>query len=178
MFARLLRASLAAALLLLAVPAVASALTVSADGSKVTIVGDGADDQPLVELDGGELKISDVFGATGVTPGSGCSQSGLAEYEVHCPLRTAIVASLGGGADVLDLRITSLSELTVDGGEGADTVATNDPVNVDALATKLTFSGGPGNDTVTGWAGADVLDGGAGDDSPERRGRRGPADRR
>ena len=51
MFARLLRASLATALLPLAVPAVASALTVSADGTKITITGDGANDRPPIELE-------------------------------------------------------------------------------------------------------------------------------
>ena len=100
MFARLLRASLSAALLLLAVPAIASALTVSADGAEdhdhrrrlPTI-------SPLVELDGAELKISDVFAATGRhRRAADAARAGLEPYEVHCPLRTAIIASLGGGA--------------------------------------------------------------------------------
>ncbi|NHC44531.1 calcium-binding protein [Motilibacter aurantiacus] len=54
-----------------------------------------------------------------------------------------------------------LPVMTIDGGDGDDTLAAGDR----AVETTLTLLGGPGRDTLAGGPLADVLDGGPGDDS-------------
>ncbi|MGH2745104.1 MAG: calcium-binding protein [Thermoleophilaceae bacterium] len=172
-----------AAAALLAVPGSASAAVSSSVAGGVLTVNSDANDAITITSAGGQVKVN------GADPGSGAAASaGI----------TAIDVSGGPGANDINLAgvngtdFTALSAVTVDGGDG------NDTINGSQLADEL--SGGNGDDRIIGddnpagsqdeslgeagndtmvWNPGDdddVNEGGAGSDTVEVNGGGGPED--
>ncbi|MFL5844366.1 MAG: calcium-binding protein [Solirubrobacteraceae bacterium] len=157
---RLLPATIAAAVLSLALPATGAATTTATRvGSAITITGDGGPNVISVDGIGNFITYKDPTGPN-IVAGEGCFQE--SDSLINCGqggpgLKATVV--LGAGDDTYDDRVarTDWPVVDVDAGEGNDTV--NGSYGSDTLR------GGPGNDILRGIAGDDQIDGGAGDDT-------------
>lgn len=156
-------AATAALLLLVVLPPSSQAaatgdVTVTKKGKTITIAGGADDDSVSITTDGSQFFVT---GLNGTTVG------GQAEAVIEPTSKTRIVVALGDGTN--EFRVTAslskFSSLTIQGGEGADTIVFTD-VTVPAAVTvntgnvrpntfsadgtrfdgKLTFTGGDAND--------------------------------
>ncbi|MBC7643752.1 MAG: hypothetical protein H7123_01405, partial [Thermoleophilia bacterium] len=160
--------------------------TAAAEHLTVSVIGVGGTDILFNDDDGGP-------GGLNLTAGTGCVlvADGVNGDDVTCPvaLVTSIVISTGDGSDVItiDNTIPATAAVTVNGGNGNDTIyggddgetlngeagsdnisgyAGNDTINTgDTTLSVETADGGPGNDIVNGGAGRQFVDGGAGTDT-------------
>jgi Ca2+-binding RTX toxin-like protein len=160
---------------LLSAPSLApAATTASFDGSKVTVVGTEGADGSSLQVYEGRLYVR----GTGAAAGPGCTAD---EYsgEVSCPVPAGgvDVSLLGGDDEVHNSTYDAPAGFVrVDLGAGNDSFETsggdtvqggpgNDEITAFSQAFANVFEGGDGNDKLSGERGADVLRGGAGDDT-------------
>ena len=146
--------------LVLAAPAPAA--TVSTDGSTITVTsGDASEDFYVGEAGSNLIFARNSSAAPAMTAGSGCDDTGANPGdEVTCP-RADILANLGGGDDKAGFGGIGISKVEAHGGPGGDYLG-----------------GGPSNDKLYGEGeidyiedtagGADIIDGGDGNDSFNR----------
>ena len=131
----------------------------------LVVGGDGYD---VVEWTGDDtaadaLTASEVGGALLVSRTAPSSTAPVADQTEQLVVRT------GGGNDsvtINDLTGTDVQLVVADVGAGADTVdgGGSDPLTVRNAGVALVLLGGEGDDSLTGGAGADLLDGDDGDD--------------
>ena len=153
---RIIAAVAASALSLLAADAAAARGTISYDGTTMTFTGDAAVDIVSVGPSEGEL----AWTTSGLNAIPSQCAAGHVDYLAYCPWPQRIVVRLGGGDD----RFTTSASpwdpfpagVVVESfGDGGD----------DRLQSGNTQDGGPGNDTLEGHDGSQVLHGGPGDDN-------------
>jgi Ca2+-binding RTX toxin-like protein len=177
-----MRTVLAAAVLLLALPATALAgraergvhreydqkygEVISETGSVTYVGSPGEANRVTITVVEGGMEILDGAGAEA---GAGCAQ--LAPGRVRCPDSTRLYVRAGDGDDVVTVT-SRLSTLGVDGQDGADRITSDGALD-----------GGPGDDvlragrygaSMTGGPGADELVGGPGTDGAGYAGALGP----
>jgi hypothetical protein len=148
------------ALIVAALPAVASASTISYDSSGALNyqAADGEKNYFGTYDEGGRVAISDSGAGTINFPAGSC-EPGWIYYVVVCDVPTAMKVNLGDNIDIADGDSDFSFAQTIDGGAGADVL------RHDAFSPKpITLRGGAGDDKVTGGAGPDVLEGGDGVD--------------
>ena len=155
-----MKALLAAALLVLALPATARAGTISSDGSKITYAASGtANDNVVVGVDSGRAFLrSDLA----FTAGSRCHASDATHADCD---GSAFLLQLLGGGDTVRTETPGTATLEVHGGAGNDDI--EGTPNADALygdADSDTIVAGDGNDIIDGGPGDDKLTDGAGND--------------
>ena len=164
-----------AALCLLLLPSTASAAGhARVSNGTLTYDGGAEDNQPTLSWDGDTYTLTD-WGAGTVAAGAGCSSSSGPAGPM--PIVTcdgggvdAILIRTGGGNDVAQVEVGTVLpagvRLTVQLGDGADSWS-------GSRATADIVHGGAGNDTIEGYGGRDKLhddggndtiDGGAGND--------------
>lgn len=161
---------------------VASGATFHLEGSTlVYTASSGVRNWPSVEAaGGGSLRISDTDET--MVPGAGC----VLEYPPYadtalCPMPAGLRLELGDGEDrnLLSEDLPALP-VTVIGGSGNDILSANNDVDnavtldggegddtLNGLRFADTLLGGPGKDTLRGNGGDDTLHGGDGDDHLE-----------
>jgi Ca2+-binding RTX toxin-like protein len=106
-----------------------------------------------------------LFGGAGNDTLDGAG--GIDTYTLAGTLAAAIISLAAGTASSAEAGNDILRNIeNASGGSGDDTITGNASANLlDGLAGNDSLSGGAGNDTLLGGAGADLLDGGTGHDS-------------
>src|SRR4051794_37013594 len=132
-----------------AVPATANAATTSSlSGTTLTVTGDDQPDRVTIADDGNGL-LTNTFAGTATTD-FGNGQTLPADGTID------LVFTAAGGDDAVTITTQGLKSVTVDGGDGDDTIiGSNNPD---------TLSGGNGDDRVIGAKGGDTIKGDAGND--------------
>jgi Ca2+-binding RTX toxin-like protein len=135
-------------------PVAANAGTVTVQGPTLVFTGSSGETNNLkiTQAPNGLFQIADS-GAT-VTPSGPACFGGFLSVQCRSQAITAIQVSLSDRNDTFELA--SNTPLSLDGGEGDDTV--------DGGAGPDRIRGGDGNDTLRGGPGGDSLSGDAGDD--------------
>src|SRR5690349_10240862 len=143
---------LAAAALVLAVPAAAdAAVTTQINGNTLTVTGDAADDNVTIGVNNAGLLTHNFGGdATDFDPNTPGAQTLPSNDTI------AVTLNLGAGNDTANLSAANLANSQINGEAGDDIITGTD--NLDAI------SGGDGNDRITGFRGNDVVNGDAGND--------------
>lgn len=139
-------------------------LTCTFDAGTGQLIVTGTTSADTIEVSEDANQVINVTGA-GTCPGY--SESQLFSIE--------ILADAGNDAVTIDTGVSQFIQVTIFGGDGADTLTGGDgldSINGDAGADSLmgglnndTLNGGDDADTLLGQAGNDSLDGGAGNDS-------------
>src|SRR4051794_1672513 len=132
-----------AAALAFAAPAMAN-YSASVDGSTLRVAGDAASDKVALFADPTNLVI-DV------------GEDGTADFTFARTAFTAVSVTAGGGDDEVRVQGLPLDGVTVDGGNGNDTLLGGPAAE--------TLVGGTGNDLIDGNIGADTVSLGAGNDT-------------
>ncbi len=155
--ARVVAAAAAIALSMLCADVAGARGTISYDGTTMTFTGDAAVDIVGVGPSQGELAWT-TSGLDAIPPA--CTRAQSVDYLAYCPWPQTIVIRLGGGND----RFSA-------GGSPWDPFPAHVVVESfgddgdDRLQNGNTQDGGPGNDTLEGHDGSQVLHGGPGDDN-------------
>src|SRR4051812_14301632 len=144
---------LAAAALVLAVPAAAdAAVTSQVQGSVLTVTGDAADDNITIGVNNAG-KLTNNFGFGDVTDFDAAT-AGVQSLDSNNTV--AVTVNAGAGNDTINLSGGDLADSVINADAGDDIVVGSD--NLDQI------NGGDGNDRVTGFRGNDVVNGGNGND--------------
>ena len=155
--ARAIAAAVAIALSLLGADAAAARGTISYDGTTMTFTGDAGVDIVGVGPSQGELAWT-TSGLDAIPPE--CTKAGSVDYLAYCPWPQRIVVRLGGGNDRFTAGGTPWNPFPA----GVVVESFGDDGD-DRLQNGNTQDGGPGNDTLEGHDGSQVLHGGPGDDT-------------
>ena len=142
--------------LLVAVPADAASVRVMDKPGKIKVEGhDEEINQVTVTQDPtGLLKVSDTGGAP-LKAGDGCTT--VSATEATCPLAEIKDVKVDLGANSDTATVATPFGVSVEGGEGNDTLLGGDGED--------TLAGGGGDDRITGAAAKDAVDGGLGNDT-------------
>jgi len=170
---RHLLAALVACVALVAAPAASASITLTYTGTTIGIAGTG-DNATYVGFDSSAGDVT-VRNSTGVANNSGGSCVAVANPPLgtyfHCPGATsAVVASFGGGTDLLHFEGVCVPSITAALGDGPGDFLRASGCPPDQVATVTGgsaedwFVGGDGPDHVDGGDGPDHLRGGGGDD--------------
>src|SRR3954469_15314001 len=163
--ARRVAAVLAATVALLAAPAAAHAFTfVQYSGTTgLSLAGDANGSELGVDIRN-PSGTGDEYVVSGADPNSffpigGCARSGDGAV-LECPITGArsMTATLGGGADLLDLG-GNIGPATISGGDGDDRMGGS------SVTSPMTLDGGSGDDFMIGGSAADTFTGGEGNDN-------------
>ena len=149
-------AALLAAAALARPPVAGAATTAAVNGTTLTFTGDGAGDSLVIGESNGLLTQAINGGAASTDFGG---QTLPANNTIN------VVVNAGGGEDTVTVATASLASLTVDGGDGNDTIAGNaDDDQLRGGNGADSLSGGDGDDRILGDDGDDTMAGGAGND--------------
>ena len=139
----------------------------------VEVTGAGGNESLTIDLTDGQF-------APGMTPeGTGVSEI---EFQISLGAGSDSLTVQGGpaaekitlgtsgvnlnGDNDADLTLAGIENVTVNGGDGNDTIsAAGGGGTGNPFTTSVTLAGGNGNEKLTGGKGADVVDGGAGNDT-------------
>ena len=163
---RLLKARSAAALVgalaALALPSTAMASFASVTGGVLTYEASGGEvNQVTLGYSGGSTTVSDSGAVIEAGPGCNITQGG---HKASCDAVTSIVLNLFDWDDSATSTLL-FTPVTIDGGEGADTLTgSTTPDRLTGGPGADTLTGGWGNDTLTGGDAADTIDASYGND--------------
>jgi Ca2+-binding RTX toxin-like protein len=141
---RTIRAAMLATIALCALPqAAAASIDVTSDGAGgIRVTGNEAADTLVLDRgSSNQLRVVDGTGAQVTSSDATCTADVEQPSAVTCGV-TNVAVALGGGADILDATLVTGITLTVDGGDGVDTL----------------HVGSQGTATVNDTTGLDVVD--------------------
>ena len=137
---------LAAAALVLAVPAAANAaVTTQINGNALAVTGDAADDNVTIGVDNAGKLTHNLPGFNSNTDFDAAT-GGNQELDSNDTI--AVTLNLGAGNDTTNLSAANLADSVINGEDGDDIIVGGD--------NRDTISGGAGNDRITGFRNANA----------------------